>query len=736
MQAIVEILERLESVIYKIIIWVVLIPKTLFKIVLEPLWAPTYIKQELNEGKSRFDEYFSPIILLLVVALLPFVIWNFIPSPGVTVTSPAVDNPTSNRSLDFDAKIRFTSTHANGYVTTFWRVEKEVFVGDEYYYPTLVQDRFTNNPGEINSQDYFDYYQVDNHTLQDIYDYRFTEAGNYWVVINASKFDKDHKLIETYKDDIFIYVPENAQENVSVYTKRKPGESNFTFEDIANQLKSEKTILLALGMLIPPLLFALVIKLFGGDDLSEDTLKETFYVQCYYFSPLAFMFWATRYAIRFITPDVFFRFDTKSNLIILLPIILSVFWFVSVQTHAVYDAAKEHKKKTWLALPLVLVCMIVIGAGILFIVYGSDPIVQEIGRKSAIWLYPVLAVGLLSMYHIRAFLRRRKEKKSGSAEKKDEQTDIVLAYGIVLIILIAFFVILLQGRSTSLTDQNFDVTQQSIADQSIEDVNAAINALPAPEATQDISQAAAPTAAASLPQPTVTVTETLAAAPTIEATSVTSAPSDEITSTPEQYALIPSPSATMEQKYYTEEFDGNLDTWPYFLTQGDESSVNYHIDSSKLYFQLTPQDEKKPWAYLVNKSFKYTDVQLETSTTNNGANSNGVSLVCRYSDAGWYEFLVSNGGTYTIYAYDGDSNFYHELASGGSAIINTGSATNVYTAICKGSELTLMVNGKIITTTNDKRFNFTEGLIGLAVSSPQGLPVSVDFDYIKVSEPQ
>jgi hypothetical protein len=231
------------------------------------------------------------------------------------------------------------------------------------------------------------------------------------------------------------------------------------------------------------------------------------------------------------------------------------------------------------------------------------------------------------------------------------------------------------------------------------------------------------------------VTETPIVGPTIEAT-VTSESSNEITPTPEQFVALPSPSATQEQKYYTEEFDGNLDTWPYFLTQGDESSVDFHLDSGKLFFQLTPQDGKKPWAYLVNKTYSYADVQLETYTTNNGANSNGVSLICRYSDAGWYEFLVSNGGTYAIYAYDGESRFYHELATGGASVINTGLATNVYTAICKGSELTLMVNGKVVTTTSDKRFNFTDGLIGLAVSSPQALPVSVYFDYIKVSPPE
>jgi hypothetical protein len=35
----------------------------------------------------------------------------------------------------------------------------------------------------------------------------------------------------------------------------------------------------------------------------------------------------------------------------------------------------------------------------------------------------------------------------------------------------------------------------------------------------------------------------------------------------------------------------------------------------------------------------------------------------------------------------------------------------------------------------DTKFNFSEGKIGIAVSSPDKLPVSVGFDYVKVSEP-
>ena len=83
-------LEGLEKLAYKILLWVILIPKTIAKVIIEPRWATRYIKNELeNDAASPFDEYISPIILLLVAALLPVLFIGFLPKFGMTVTSPA-----------------------------------------------------------------------------------------------------------------------------------------------------------------------------------------------------------------------------------------------------------------------------------------------------------------------------------------------------------------------------------------------------------------------------------------------------------------------------------------------------------------------------------------------------------------------------------------------------------------------------------------------------------------------
>ena len=162
------------------------------------------------------------------------------------------------------------------------------------------------------------------------------------------------------------------------------------------------------------------------------------------------------------------------------------------------------------------------------------------------------------------------------------------------------------------------------------------------------------------------------------------------------------------------------------------------INGGVLAVQLSPYEDKIPWVQLINNDFTYTDVQVEVVTTNNGNNANGVSLVCEYSDSGWYEFVVSNAQLYAIYAFDSLGSVqpgYFELAAGGTPAVTAGHTTNVYTAVCNGNELTLLVNGTAVKSITDTRYNFTEGKIGIGANSPQMLPVDIQFESVTVSQP-
>lgn len=183
--------------------------------------------------------------------------------------------------------------------------------------------------------------------------------------------------------------------------------------------------------------------------------------------------------------------------------------------------------------------------------------------------------------------------------------------------------------------------------------------------------------------------------------------------------------------YYYTEFDGSLDDWIYFLTSGKDEGFTATTSNSRLRIEINKNDT---WVYFLYDVYEYGDVRIDTVAENLGRNNNNVSLICRASDLGWYEFNIANNGTYTILWYDDVTlHDYKLLFSGGSNLIRMGRDVNEYTAICKGDELTLGINGVEVRTVNDK--NLKRGQVGFSVSSFNVTPIIVEFDYFGVSVP-
>lgn len=205
----------------------------------------------------------------------------------------------------------------------------------------------------------------------------------------------------------------------------------------------------------------------------------------------------------------------------------------------------------------------------------------------------------------------------------------------------------------------------------------------------------------------------------------TAAPATEALTTEEPTAEI-----SADQAYYVEEFDTAPATWSYFLLNGEDVDLDLYSENSRMVFDITG---KNVWAYYTYDSYTYTDVRLDARAENLGNNNNNVSLICRYNDRGWYEFNVANNGLYTILRYEGSTGEFTTLYSGGVANLKTGKATNDYTIICQGDRLTLGVNGTEIRTVKDSQFD--DGQLGISVSSFDGIPVLVQFDYAEISAP-
>jgi S1-C subfamily serine protease len=191
----------------------------------------------------------------------------------------------------------------------------------------------------------------------------------------------------------------------------------------------------------------------------------------------------------------------------------------------------------------------------------------------------------------------------------------------------------------------------------------------------------------------------------------------------------PTTAAGSAPEFYTEEFDNGADNFKYFVIHGednqihsDNNDVNLATQSGSLVFDILKQNR---YIYVYYDPYTYTDVSIEMIAENQGKNSNNVTLFCRYDENqnSWYEFNVSNGGEYWIYAYtDGQ---YHTIADGGSTAVNEGKATNDYVAGCHGQDLALYINGQQVRTVTDTNYNLKEGRVGFGVSSFSVLPITV-----------
>jgi len=201
------------------------------------------------------------------------------------------------------------------------------------------------------------------------------------------------------------------------------------------------------------------------------------------------------------------------------------------------------------------------------------------------------------------------------------------------------------------------------------------------------------------------------------------------------------PAATPQQ-YFTEEFDVESDAWKYMVVNGAEKQIVNGIVglmSVRTLGGLLIFDLQGPgaWVYATYEPFTYTDVRLDVKAGNRGVNNNNVSLLCRKSDSGWYEFNLSNNGLYEVVygKIDGDRVEYTPIAEGGSTRIKSGLAENEYGIVCQGTTLILYINGEEVRRLEEKKFKLTEGRVGISVSSFRDVPVTVDIYWARISHP-
>lgn len=205
----------------------------------------------------------------------------------------------------------------------------------------------------------------------------------------------------------------------------------------------------------------------------------------------------------------------------------------------------------------------------------------------------------------------------------------------------------------------------------------------------------------------------------------------------------PAPEPTAEpvrSMFFTEEFDSPLTGWDTLTVTGstsaDPDKVTVEAQNGKLVWDF---ESEYVYYYIFYNAQTYTDVQLEVRADNRGRNNNNISLICRYDpEVGWYEFNIANNGLYDIFYGEVTRNgeiAYNLITNGGSNAIKQGKEVNEYKISCKGDKLTLWINGREVKSLTEKNYALREGQVGVSVSSFDVLPILIDMDWIKISEP-
>jgi len=213
-----------------------------------------------------------------------------------------------------------------------------------------------------------------------------------------------------------------------------------------------------------------------------------------------------------------------------------------------------------------------------------------------------------------------------------------------------------------------------------------------------------------------------------------------VTEAPATVAPTEAPASDAQQ-FFTEEFDSPLSSdWSILTVTGSDNA-----DPDKV--TVEPKNGKLSWDfeseylyyYMFYSAFDYEDVRVDERADNRGKNNNSISLICRYDPAvGWYEFNIANNGLYDIsyaeVASDGSIG-YQKITDGGSNDIKQGKDVNEYGISCKGDQLTLFINGKQVKTLPERKYSLRSGQVGMSVSSFNVLPIQIEMDWFKISEP-
>jgi len=141
------------------------------------------------------------------------------------------------------------------------------------------------------------------------------------------------------------------------------------------------------------------------------------------------------------------------------------------------------------------------------------------------------------------------------------------------------------------------------------------------------------------------------------------------------------------------------------------------------------------WFVWATSGRTFEDVEIEAVARAAGQSDNHYGLVCRYSDEQFYYFAISADGYYAIFRSNEEGELLPLTGSAmlRSALIHTDGSDNRLLAVCRGTTLTLYVNGELVAQVEDE--TLAKGDVGLAAGTVGAGGTSVWFDDLEVFKP-
>jgi len=199
--------------------------------------------------------------------------------------------------------------------------------------------------------------------------------------------------------------------------------------------------------------------------------------------------------------------------------------------------------------------------------------------------------------------------------------------------------------------------------------------------------------------------------------------------------------------YFIEDFSDDNSAWKTWTVAGSKDSNYVSVNNRYLTFEL-PSSET--YTYAENSDYIYSDVYVEADIETVSGTENGYAVICRSSEAGWYEFRVHTMGTYqgTMELYRFDET---ERARGRSPYVNlfggyerystseikNGLKVNTIGLFCQGSELRIFINGREWIQPNKRTIiddTFSEGTVGVGAMSFSKGKVELEVKRVETME--